>query len=103
MSVYLQDGKLLFELIARKVPPSGDRAAYAVWFTGPGDRVHRLGFTSPVGADGKLGIQGPSASDADAFPQQFATYANVIVTRETSDNAARPGPAVLSGKLPRGR
>ena len=83
--------------------PGHDQSAYAVWFTGPGDRAHRLGFTSPVGADGRLEIQGPSASDADAFARQYASYANVVVSRETTQDSPRPGPVVLAGKLPRGR
>ena len=69
MTVYLQDGQLLFALEARNVPPSGARAAYAVWFTGPGGKAHRLGFTNPVGEDGQLGIQGPSEKDARRLPQ----------------------------------
>ena len=73
MTVFLQDGQLLFALEARNVPPSGPRAAYAVWFTGPGAKARRLGFTNPVGDDGRLGIQGPSEKDLEAFPQLYAT------------------------------
>ena len=52
---------------------------------------------------GKLGIQGPGQSDLDAFPQLYATYANVVVSRESDENAKRPADVVLSGKLPSGR
>jgi len=103
MTVYLQDNRLLFELVAQDVPPNTAKSAYAVWFTGPGDKVHRLGFINPVGKDGKLGIQGPGQSDLAAFPKLYATYANVVVSRETSERAKRPGPVVLSGNLPKGR
>jgi hypothetical protein len=103
MTVYLQDNQLLFELVAHDVPPNTAKSAYAVWFTGPGDKVHRLGFTNPVGKDGKLGIQGPGESDRAGFPKLYATYANVVVARETSEDAKRPGPVVLAGKLPQGR
>jgi hypothetical protein len=104
MTVYLQEGRLLFALEARNVPPSGSRAAYAVWFTGPGDKAHRLGFTNPVGANGQLGIQGPSEKELDAFPKLYATYARVVVSQETSETAKRPSAKViLSGKLPKGR
>jgi hypothetical protein len=103
MTVFLQGGRLQFQLVAQDVPPSRGNAAYAVWFTGPGDKVHRLGFTNPVGADGNLGIQGPGESDAEAFPKLYATYANVVVSRESTEDAKRPSKVVLRGKLPKGR
>ena len=94
---------LLTPLEARNVPPSGDRAAYAIWFTGPGDRARRLGFTDPVGKDGRLGIQGPSEADLADFPRLYATHERVVVSRETTDDSARPSNVVLDGKLPQGR
>jgi hypothetical protein len=103
MTVFLQDGRLLFQIQAQDVPPSGSEAAYAVWFTGPGTRARRLGYTDPVGQDGALGIQGPSDADLDDFPRLYATYAHVVVSRETDDGARRPGRPVLRGPLPRGR
>jgi Sigma-70, region 4/Anti-sigma-K factor rskA, C-terminal len=103
MTVYLQDGQLLFGLVATDVPPNTADTAYAVWFTGPGDRAVRLGFTNPVGSDGQLGIQGPSDDDKAAFPKQFATYDRVVVSEETTQDSDRPGKVVLAGRLPRGR
>jgi hypothetical protein len=103
MTVFLQDARLLFQLQARNVPPSGRRSAYAVWFTGPGSRARRLGYTDPVGADGRLGIQGPSDSDLETFPRLYATYAYVVVSRETDSTAQRPADPVLRGLLPKGR
>jgi Sigma-70, region 4 len=103
MSLYLQDGQLLFALAAQDVPPSGDRSSYAVWFTGPGAKARRLGFTNPVGADGRLGIQGPSDKDLAAFPKLYATYERVVVSEETREDASRPGNIVLSGRLPKGQ
>ncbi|HKH18239.1 MAG TPA: hypothetical protein VKA57_11985 [Solirubrobacteraceae bacterium] len=103
MTVFLQDGRLLFALEAQNVPPSGERSAYAIWFTGPGDKARRLGFTNPVGEDGRLGIQGPGESDLADFPKLYSTYANVVVSQETSEDAERPSRALLSGKLPKGR
>ena len=103
MTVFLQDDRLLFQIQAQDVPPSGGRAAYAVWLTGPGTRARRLGYTDPVGQDGALGIQGPGDADLDAFPRWFATYTHVVVSRETDDGARRPGGPVLRGPLPRGR
>ena len=103
MTVYLQDGQLQFALEATNVPRSAADSAYGVWFTGPGDRAVRLGFTAPVGADGRLGIAGPSARGAAAFPQQYATYRRVVVSRETTSDTRRPGPIILTGTLPAGR
>jgi hypothetical protein len=102
MTVYLQRGQLGFALQATGVPRSGNGDAYAVWFTGPGSKAVRLGFTSPVGADGKLGIQGPSAAGAKAFPRQYATYRDVVVSRETNQAATQPAAVIMRGSLPRG-
>ncbi len=101
MTVYLQDRQLLFALQGQDLPPSAGNAAYAVWLTGPGAKARRLGFTDPVGADGKLGIQGPSQKDLADFPKMYATYANVVVSQESSrereaadqDRAHRQAPA----------
>jgi hypothetical protein len=103
MTVYLQDGRLLFAIEAQDVPPSREGAAYAVWFVGPGDKARRLGFTNPVGNDGQLGIQGPSEKDTDAFPRLYASYERVVVSQETTEDATRPSKVILSGKLPQGR
>jgi len=103
MTVYLQDGQLLFALQGQDLPPSSEQAAYAVWLTGPGDKARRLGFTDPVGDDGQLGISGPGENDLDAFPQLYATYEKVVVSQERDENAKRPSAVVLSGKLPAGR
>jgi hypothetical protein len=103
MTIFLQDGKLLFALEAQGVPRSGTGAAYAVWFTGPGDKARRLGFTNPVGEDGRLGIQGPSERDLEGFPKLYGTYARVVVSQETSEDARRPSRVILGGRLPKGR
>lgn len=103
MTVFLQGDQLLFALEGENLPPSSQNSAYAVWFTGPGGKARRLGFTNPVGDDGKLGIQGPSEKDVAGFPKMYATYANVVVSEESSENAKRPTRIVLTGKLPQGR
>jgi hypothetical protein len=103
MTVYLQGDRLLFALQGENLPPSSQSSAYAVWLTGPGAKARRLGFTNPVGEDGKLGIQGPSEKDVADFPRMYATYANVVVSQESSEDAKRPTRIVLTGKLPQGR
>jgi hypothetical protein len=104
MTVYLQGkDQLLFELVAENVPRSAGRAAYAVWLTGPGTRARRLGFADTVGADGTLGIQGPTEEDVSSFPRLYATYENVVVSEESTESARRPSKVILSGTLPSGR
>ena len=103
MTVYLQGEQLLFAIQGEQLPASGASDSYAVWLTGPGNKARRLGFTDPVGKDGKLGIQGPGEKDLSAFPKLYATYANVVVSRESDASAKRPTDVVLSGKLPSGR
>ena len=103
MTVFLQGEQLLFALQGTQLPANGAKDSYAVWLTGPGSKARRLGFTDPVGADGKLQIQGPGEKDLTAFPKLYATYANVVVSRESAEDAKRPSDVVLSGKLPSGR
>jgi len=103
MALFIQDKQLLFALEAQDVPPSSEGSAYAVWVTAKGKPARRLGFTDPVGTDGRLGIQGPSEDDLKAFPKLYATYERVVVSRETTDSAKRPGSVILTGKLPQGR
>ena len=76
---------------------------YAVWLTREGARPRRLGFAqTPVGEDGILTTGGPQQGDEDEFPQWFATYEKILITRETDAEARRPGRAVLEGTLPAG-
>ena len=103
MTVYLQGEQLQFALQGQNLPPSSQDSSYAVWLTGPGGKARRLGFTNPVGEDGKLGIQGPSEKDLAEFPKLYATYANVVVSQERSEDTQRPTNVVLTGKLPQGR
>jgi len=66
-----------------------------------GGAPRRLGLTqAPVGEDGILTTGGPQQGDEDEFPTWFATYENVLITRESSAKAQRPGPVVLEGTLP---
>jgi Sigma-70, region 4 len=102
MALFIQDKQLLFALEAQDVPPSSEGSAYAVWVTAPGKKARRLGFTDPVGTDGRLGIQGPSEKDLAAFPKLYATYERVVVSKETTEDAKRPSSVILTGKLRQG-
>ena len=77
--------------------------SYAVWFTRKGAKPRRLGFAqNAVGEDGVLTTAGPQQTDEDEFPQWFATYEKVLVTKETKPNPKKPGPTILEGTLPAG-
>jgi len=98
-----EDGAVQFAIAAQNVPPNEGREVYAVWLTREGGRPRRLGFAqAPVGEDGILTTGGPQQGDEDKFPQWFATYEKILITRETDAKARRPGPAVLEGTLPAG-
>ena len=85
------------------MPPNQGREVYAVWLTREGGRPRRLGFAqTPVGEDGILTTGGPQQGDEAKFPQWFATYEKILITRETDAKSRRPGPAVLEGTLPAG-
>ena len=97
------NGDVQFAIAAENVPPNEGREVYAVWFTRAGGKPRRLGFTqAPVGKNGILTTGGPQQGDEDEFPQWFATYDKVLITRETDAKAKTPGPAVLEGSLPSG-
>ena len=97
------DGAVQFAIAAQNVPPNEGREVYAVWLTREGERPRRLGFAqTPVGEDGILTTGGPQQGDEDEFPQWFATYEKILITRETDAEARRPGQAVLEGTLPAG-
>jgi hypothetical protein len=97
------DGTVQFAIAAQNVPPNQGREVYAVWLTREGARPRRLGFAqTPVGEDGILTTGGPQQGDEAKFPQWFATYEKILITRETDAKSRRPGPSVLEGTLPAG-
>jgi Sigma-70, region 4 len=97
------NGTVQFAIAAQNVPPNQGREVYAVWFTRDGGDARRLGFAqTQVGEEGVLTTGGPQRGDEDRFPQWFATYDKVLITRETDANARRPGRVVLEGTLPGG-
>jgi hypothetical protein len=100
MRLYTAQQQLAFTLEGTGVPPNRTNEAYAVWFTTPGGGSQRLGFAQPVGSNGQLGTTGPRTADLDKFPRWLARYKQVVVSRERSGNAKKPGPIVLRGTLP---
>ena len=95
------DGTVQFAIAAQNVPPNEGSEVYAVWLTREDGRPRRLGFAqTPVGEDGILTTGGPQQGQEDEFPQWFATYDKILITRETDAQSRQPGPAVLEGTLP---
>ncbi len=100
LRLYTAQQQLAFTLEGTGVPANRRNEAYAVWFTTPGGGSQRLGFAQPVTANGQLGTTGPRTEDLDKFPRWLARYKQVVVSRESSGNAKKPGPIVLRGTLP---
>jgi hypothetical protein len=101
LTLFLVGQQLGFQIQGQDVPANSGNDRYAVWFTGPGAKADLIGVArDPVGADGTLGVSGPPTENASQFPQQLAAHRRVVVSRETTANATKPGPIVLSGKLP---
>jgi len=99
--IQVEGGGVQFAIAAQNVPPNQGREVYAVWLTRDGGKPRRLGFAqAQVGEEGILTTGGPQKGDEDEFPQWFATYDKVLITRETKASATKPGPAVLEGTLP---
>ncbi len=77
----------------QSVTPNTKHDAYAVWLYNSPTDSHRLGFVTPgVGSNGKL-------STAGALPANAGHFKQLLVTRETSQNPARPGTIILQGTL----
>jgi hypothetical protein len=98
-----QGGGVQFAIGAQGVPNNGKGESYAVWFTRAGGAPRLLGFPQTQVTNGVLTVGGPGKGDEKAFPQWFATYDKVLITRETKARPARPGTAVLQGTLPHGK
>jgi hypothetical protein len=100
MTLFLVGQRLGFQIQGQNVPPNSGQDRYAVWFTGPGNKAELIGVArDAVGSNGALGVSGPPTED-QKFPQQLAAHRRVVVSRETQAGAKKPGPIVLSGKLP---
>jgi hypothetical protein len=96
-----KDNSVRFLLVAQGLEPNRGGERYSIWFRKTGGQAQLLGdVKDPVGQDGKLTAAGPGNADVDRFPTWFATYDNVLVTRDAK-GARKPGTVVLSGDLPR--
>ena len=93
-----QTGEVAFNIKATGVPPSEQGQAYGVWLTG-GDRAHFLGFTPPVGKNGRMAVSGPRDRDQSNFARWFTSAKQLVVSTETQEGATSPGPLVLSADV----
>jgi hypothetical protein len=95
------DDTVRFALAAQDVEPNKGKQTYSIWFQKKNGSAIRLGVAqNPVGADRTLTTAGPRNQDVSKFPQWFATYDSVIVSRDASAAAKKPGTVILSGDLP---
>jgi hypothetical protein len=98
-----QNGTVQFAIGAQDIPNNRKGEFYAVWFTKKDGTAKLLGFPQTSVTNNVLTVGGPGKKDAKDFPQLFATYDKVLITRETNARPAKPGPTVLAGTLPHGR
>jgi hypothetical protein len=87
--VLSEGSQYAFYLAAEHMAPSRG-FFYAVWLYNSPTSHEPLGRAPAVGSDGRL--QGGALLPADA-----GRYHTMLVTRETSDKPAQPGPVVLRG------
>jgi hypothetical protein len=100
MTIFVSEQQVAFTIEATGVPASKEAEAYAVWLTGT-SKPKRLGFAPTVGADGKLGVSGPREGDSATFARDLQKAKKVVVSRETSQDSAKPGPIILTGNVPK--
>jgi Sigma-70, region 4 len=98
-----QNGDVQFAIGAQGLPDNKKGEFYAVWFTKKDGSARLLGFPQTQVTDGTLTVGGPGKADTKAFPRWFATYDDVLITRETKAQPKTPGPTVLQGTLPHGQ
>jgi hypothetical protein len=92
VAAVLQEGSTYaFYLAAEHMPPSRG-FFYAVWLYNSPTSHAPLGKSPPVSSSGRL--QGGAI-----LPSNAAQYHQMIVTRETSEHPANPGPIVLQGQF----
>jgi hypothetical protein len=80
-------------IVAQNVPANTTKNAYAVWLYNSRSDSKLIGFVNKrVGSNGKLETEGP-------LPSNTSHYKHMLVTLETQQKPAAPGPVVLEGPL----
>ena len=88
-----QNGRRAIAIIGQHIPPNTKSNSYEVWLYSSPTHFEKLGFVSP--AVKKAG----TFSDARALPGNAHDYHELIVTTETAEKPAHPGPILLRGTL----
>jgi hypothetical protein len=88
-----QGNQLALELQAQSLAPTTKSFGYGVWLYNSHNSAEAIGSAPPVGKNGRL-------SALAALPADTTNFRALVVTRETSSRPTRPGPIVLSGRLP---
>ena len=88
-----QGSQLALELQAQSLPPTTKSFGYGVWLYNSHSSAEAVGSAPPVGKNGRL-------SALAAMPADTGNFRALIITRETSSRPTRPGPIVLSGRMP---
>lgn len=88
-----EGGQLGLAFTATKLEPTDKKNFYALWLATPPSKAKLLGFTKPVGKDGKI----PAV--ISPLPANTASYRQLELTHETSAKPKLPGPIVLVGRL----
>jgi hypothetical protein len=87
--VLSEGSKRAFYIAAEHLPPSNG-FFYAVWLYNSPTSSVALGKIPPVSANGQ-------AQGGALLPANAGEYHEMLLTRETSEHASKPGPVVLSG------
>jgi hypothetical protein len=89
VEVLSESGRHAFYIAADHLPPSKG-FFYAIWLYNSPTSYQALSRSPPVGSKGRL-------EGGALLPANAGEFHRMLVTRETSDRPAHPGPAVLSG------
>lgn len=87
--VLSEGSKRAFYIAAEHLPPSKG-FFYAVWLYNSPTSSLALGKIPPVSSNGQ-------AQGGALLPANAGDYHEMLLTRETNEHAAKPGPVVLSG------
>jgi hypothetical protein len=87
--VLSEGSKRAFYIAAEHLPPSTG-FFYAVWLYNSPTSSVALGKIPPVSSNGQ-------AQGGALLPANAGEYHEILLTRETSEHASKPGPVVLSG------
>jgi hypothetical protein len=87
--VLSEGSKRAFYIAAEHLPPSNG-FFYAVWLYNSPTSSVALGKIPPVSSNGQ-------AQGGALLPANAGEYHEMLLTRETSEHASKPGPVVLSG------